>query len=101
MASNTYEYEMDRLLSVGSPDYYTALNEAISEFEDALIASNIIPDNSFKSYEQLLHKIEKGYEFNLDTKFDPNSSLEKMGFVLESVMLSSEGYHDCNKICEE
>ena len=91
MASNTYEYEMDRLLAAGGPAYYTALNEAISEFEDALIAGKIIPNNSFKSYEHLLNEIEKGYEFNLETAFDPNASLEKMGFVLESVMLSSEG----------
>ncbi|NER10409.1 hypothetical protein SAMN06265375_10146 [Muriicola jejuensis] len=91
MTSNTYEYEMDRLLSAGGPDYYTTLKEAISEFEDALIRSSIIPDNSFKSYVQLLHEIEKGYEFKLETAFDPDGTLEKMGFVLESVMLSSEG----------
>jgi len=97
MTSNSYELEMDRLLSKANPEYYSALKDVLSDFEKRLIANNIIPDNSFQSYVSLLNVIAKEKELKTDLNYDFNGSLEKTGDGLKTVMLSVEGAMIANK----
>lgn len=69
LPSNEHEVEVDSVLKKENPEYYYALKSLLIEFEDYLVASNIVVDQNYNSYKKLLNKLEESKDETLPIDF--------------------------------
>ena len=90
VTSNQYEIEIDNLLQKKNPEYYNGLKNILLEYEEELIAKQIILDRTYQSYAELLKQIFEGERPNFSISYDLQNSLKQLGDGISAIMPSIE-----------
>lgn len=90
MKTNSYEVEIDKLLSEKNPEYYSGLKATLSEFQNELISKQLIADGAYSSYVELLKKIRDNDKFEFDITYNLKEKLEGLGEGISKIMHSLE-----------
>ena len=88
--TNSYEVEIDKLLSEKNPEYYSGLKATLSEFQKELISKQLIADGTHKSYVGLLKKISENDKFEFDIAYNLKKKLEGLGEGITKIIPSIE-----------
>ena len=90
MTTNSYEVEIDKLLSEKNPEYYNGLKATLSEFQKELISKQLIADGTYQSYVELLKQISKNDKFEFYIAYDLKETLEGLGEGITKIMPTIE-----------
>ncbi len=90
VTSNQYEIEIDNLLRNKNPEYYNGLKNILSEYEEELIAKQIILDGTYQSYAGLLKQISKQEKPDFSVSYDIQNALKQLGDGISTIMPSIE-----------